>query len=139
MTATRLLISVSFVSNDSITPIVTEIDDVGHYVLSLPYTPGAYKHIINSSISSGVSPQFEITTSLNVTAVPNNISSAGGVTVISWTPYDTFQPTAQLITSNSSGVGVTQSVPNIGNYSINATVGIAQWKLYCQNLNSYWQ
>ena len=56
---------------------------------------------------------------MNVSVAPSNVSSAGGVTNLTWTPFDTYQPMVNVTIYNHTGVVETFSVPNLGRFELN--------------------
>ncbi|KAM0683786.1 hypothetical protein MDAP_001363 [Mitosporidium daphniae] len=130
-------ISIIRLSTKKVTEIAVNIDDNGPFELAGDYAPGAYQVIVNSSIGSGVSEIFQVTTtSLEVTAAPNNISSADPKTTVSWTPHDEYQKEVILYIKKGETEVDKMAVENSGSYSLDLTTMGLSPGLYSVGINS---
>ena len=103
-------------SSNHLYTVATNISDTGSYHLSLgTFAAGAYKVAVTSPAGTGLSAILEITSPLNVTATPSNVSTDSLIT-ITWAPFDSFQSGVTLSISNASGLVFNASVPNSGSY-----------------------
>ena len=123
-------------SNGTNYPLFTNIADFGTLVATLFFAPGAYQIGVNSTLGNGISPLVEIISPLKVIAIPNNVSSSGGVSNITWSPFDTYQPTVNISIYLGNFSFTTFPVPNIGFFNLNvSTFGLFP-NLFTVSVNS---
>ena len=117
-------VSVLRLFDSSVTPIYTDIIDTGFTMVGMSFLPGAYEIMINSSLGNGVSPIIEVTSttgSIDVSAVPNNVSSMTGVSTISWAPFDPYQSNVTLSIYQNIVFITNLTVPNTGSYTLDVS------------------